>query len=214
MTSKFPDWFTINEEVTRPTMQRIASSISDLPLVIQVRSTPKLAHWFVLDTLFLANQANRQGMHANALALTRQCVEAISVVELGICRHPNAEAQLLKWDNDSLSAGKLRAWLESNVWPRYGLGLWTEPWSTLMREFAAAVQPYARYGRNLAQWQLHFHRFYEAPSSSSSAGHALVELKPRAYDPRKATRITLFHSILIFGDYALDEHGRWLYGSA
>lgn len=56
-----------------------------------------LAHWFVLDTLLLASQANRDGMHANALALTRQCVEAISITELGVCGHPDAEAILLKW---------------------------------------------------------------------------------------------------------------------
>jgi len=44
--------------------------------------TPMLAHWFMRDALLLANQANREGMHANALLLTRQCLEAISVIEL------------------------------------------------------------------------------------------------------------------------------------
>lgn len=46
--------------------------------------------------------------------------------------------------------GKLRAWLENNVWPGYGLGLWTEPWAVFMREFAAAIQPYAHCGPSLA----------------------------------------------------------------
>jgi len=80
-------------------------------------------------------------MHANALALTRQCFEAINIIELGICGHANAEATLLKWDADNLTPGKLRAWLQADVWAQYGPGLWDEPWSTFMREFAALSNP-------------------------------------------------------------------------
>ena len=140
-----------------------------------------LAHWFVLDTLLLANQANREGMHANALALLRQCVEAISIIELGLCGHADAEATLLKWDADDLTPGKLRSWLQANVCSKYGAGLWSEPWSTFMREFASAVQPYAHYGRNLAQWQLRLHRFYSATEPNLDS-HAILEMRPRAYD--------------------------------
>jgi hypothetical protein len=136
-------------------------------------------------------------MHANALALMRQCVEAMSVIELGICGHPGAEAVLLKWDSDQLSSGKLRAWLQAHVWPRYGTGLWAEPWSIFMHEFSAAVQPYAHYSRNLAQWQLLFHSLPEAPNMTE-AMEAIIEIRPRAYDAQKATRITLFHAILVY----------------
>lgn len=52
-------------------MQRIADAVRDLAIVPQVRSAPMLAHWFLLDTMTLAKQANRDGMHANALALTQ-----------------------------------------------------------------------------------------------------------------------------------------------
>jgi hypothetical protein len=87
-------------------------------------------------------------MHTNALALLRPCLEAIGIIELGICGHPNAEATLLKWEADNLTPGKLRAWFQDNIWPQYGSGLWSEPWSTFMREFAAAIQPYAYYSRS------------------------------------------------------------------
>jgi hypothetical protein len=179
-------------------MQRISKSVSDLPMAPQVRSTPMLAHWFMLDSLLLANRANREGMHANALALTRQCIEATAIVELGVCGHAEAEATLINWEEDKLNPGKLRAWLESNVWPQYGVGLWKEPWSTFMREFAAAVQPYAHYGRNLAQWQLRLHGLTETQRGPEQSWHGLIEMTPRAYDPQKATRITLFHAILTF----------------
>lgn len=196
MIARIPEWFAASEVIAGEVMQRIAESVRAVQMAQQVRSAPMLAHWFLLDTLLLANNANRDGMHANALVLTRQCVESINVIELGVCGHPEAEATLVAWDADRLTPGKLRAWLESNVWPHYGSGLWTEPWSAFMREFSGAVQPYAHYGPNLAQWQV---RLHGAPAQEhDDSVHALIELKPRAYDPQKATRITLFHAILTF----------------
>ena len=197
MTHSVPEWFTLVEEANPHVMRRIADAVSTSKMAMQVKSSPMLAHWFMLDSLMLANQANREGMHANALALTRQCIEAIGVIELGICGHADAEAMLLKWDEDRLNPGKLRAWLETNVWPQYGSGLWNEPWSTFMREFAAAVQPYAHYGRSLAQWQLRLHGF-EPANEPDAAMRGLIEIRPRAYDAQKATRITLFHGLLAY----------------
>ena len=197
MSRHIPEWFPATEEANPETMRRIAEAVSSSQMTLQVKSAPMLAHWFMLDSLLLANQANRDGMHANALALTRQCVEAIGVIELGICRHPEAEAALLKWEADNLTPGKLRAWLQEKVWAGYGAGLWAEPWSTFMREFAAAIQPYAHYSRSLAQWQVRLHRIYDANEGEPDL-KAILEMKPRAYDPQKATRITLFHGLLTY----------------
>ena len=144
-----PDWFPAAEDATSKVMARIAGAVAANGMAFQVSSAPMLAHFFMLDTLLLANQANRDGMHANALALTRQCVEAISIIELGVCGHPDAQSVLLRWDSDQISPGNLRKWLQDNVWAEYGAGLWSEPWSTFMREFAGAVQPYAHYTRDL-----------------------------------------------------------------
>lgn len=197
MSRPIPEWFTIAEEANPHVMRRIAEAVSSNAMGLQVKSASMLAHWFTLDSLLLANQANRDGMHANALALTRQCLEAIGIIELGICGHPNAEATLLKWEADSLTPGKLRAWLQDNVWLQYGSGLWSEPWSTFMREFAAAIQPYAHYSRSLAQWQLRIHRIYDQTAPEADL-RAILEMTPRAYDPQKATRITLFHALLTY----------------
>jgi hypothetical protein len=195
MAKAIPEWFAISEDATPEVMRRIAAAASANGMSLQVRHSPMLAHWFVLDSLLLANRANREGMHANALALTRQCIEAMSVIELGICRHEQSEAVLLRWEADDLTAGRLRAWLQENVWPRYGSGLWTEPWSTFMREFAAAVQPYAHYSPGLAQWQLRLLRFADEPRGDGDL-RAAIEIRHRAYDGQKATRITLFHALL------------------
>jgi hypothetical protein len=197
MKDKLPEWFLLSEELTPLVMERIAQATRQCELSATVRPAPMLAHWFMLDSMLLANQANREGMHSNALSLTRQCIEALSIIELGICGHNEAEVTLQKWDNDSLNPGKLRAWLEQNVWPSYGKGLWIEPWATFMREFAAALQPYAHYCSKLSQWQVRI--VPGSPKENPDGKHtALVEMRPRAYDPQKATRITLFHAILTY----------------
>lgn len=197
MTESAPEWFRLSEELTSPVMERISTAARECGLSAAVHSTPMLAHWFLLDSMLLTNQANREGMHANALSLTRQCFEALSVIELGICDHNEAESTLLRWDTDSLSPGQLRAWLENHLWPNYGSGLWDEPWATFMREFAAALQPYAHYCSRLAQWQacLIPGSLQQIPDGRLTA---IMEMRPRAYDPQKATRITLFHAILIY----------------
>ena len=177
-------------------MSRIATSIQSRQGTLQLNSIPMFAHWFLLDSLTLANQANRDGMHANALSLTRQCVEAIGVIEVGLCGHAKADEMLLLWEADKLSPGKLRAWLEQHAWPAYGSGLWSEPWSTFMREFAGAVQPYAHYTRGLAQWQMRLVRVQDRQDHGPI--EAIMEFRPRAYDAQKATRITLFHALLSY----------------
>jgi hypothetical protein len=198
MSHKTPEWFLLSEEMTSQVMSRIARAASANQMSIQVRMAPTLAHWFMLDSLLLANKANRDGMHANALSLTRQCVEALGVIELGICGHKDSESILLKWDKDELTPGKLRAWLERHVWPQYGSGLWNEPWATFMREFVAALQPYAHYGSRLAQWQVRLLSGVASDEASSDSLTAVIEVRARAYDAQKATRLTLFHAVLTY----------------
>ena len=82
MAQPAPPWFALAERAMPEVMRRITEAASAAKLPLQVGTTSAPAHWFLLDSLLLANQANREGMHANALALTRQCVEAIGVIEL------------------------------------------------------------------------------------------------------------------------------------
>ena len=195
MNNEIPEWFKLSEEATPLVMEGVSASAAANKMSMQVRSAPMLAHWFMLDSLLLANKANREGMHANALSLTRQCLEALNVIELGICGHKEAETILERWDKDNITAGKLRAWLQDNVWPQYGSGMWSESWSVFMRELASALQPYAHYCSKLAQWQM---RLLPGVSNENGSIKALVEMKPRAYDSQKATRITLFHAVLTY----------------
>lgn len=191
-----PEWFVISDEVRPLTLQRLAESLDALRLPLQIRTAPVQAFWFLSNSLFLASQANQDGMHANALSITRQCLEAISVIELGLSQVPAAEQVLLRWEADKESAGSLRKWLEANVWPNYGHGLWSEPWSDFMGRLAKAIQPYAHYSTKLAQWQMRVREFSQNGDNGELL--AVVECGPRKYDPQKATRITLYHALLIF----------------
>ena len=68
-----------------------------------------------------------------------------------------------------------------------------------MAEFARAVQPYAHYSTSLSQWQTRLHGFHETSQDGEKFdGYGVIEIAPRAYDPKRATRITLFHAILTF----------------
>jgi hypothetical protein len=84
MNSSLPDWFRLCEETTPVVMKSVDEAVCSNGMALQVRNIPTFAYWFIKDSLFLATQANRDGMHANALSLTRQCLEALNVIELGI----------------------------------------------------------------------------------------------------------------------------------
>jgi hypothetical protein len=183
-------------------LQRLAESLDKLSLPLQIRTSPLQAFWFLSNSLFLASEANERGMHANSLSITRQCLEAISVIELGLSQVSGAEQVLLRWEADRELPGNIRKWLEANVWPKYGNGLWSESWSDFMGKLAKAIQPYAHYSAKLAQWQMRVREF--SRNGEDDELHAIVECGPRNYDPQKATLITLYHALLIF---TLDAYG-------
>lgn len=189
-----PEWFILGDEATTQTMKRIAASVHNPSLPLEVQFLPAQAHWFILDTLLLSNRANREGMHANALSLTRQCLEAVSILELGGSAHPEAVDLMLKWEKNKISPGELRRWLSVNAWPSYGTGLWAESWSDYMTQLARAIQPYAHYTAHLMQWQSRL----LGPMGNDDDSSLYVQYAPRAYDPQKATRITLFHGIITY----------------
>lgn len=192
-----PDWFIAAEEANLEIFRRIASATGDVKLPVSVSLLPGQAFWFLANSMQLANRANRQGMHANALSITRQCLEAISIVELGLAKTAEASNLLERWHDDKINAGQLRKWLESHLWNAYGPGLWSESWADFMGKLCQAVQPYAHYSPKLSQWQSRLHEVRDKSHESGSIT-AIVECGPKTYDPQKATRITLFHALISF----------------
>lgn len=194
--TSIPAWFPLAERAMPETLKRLEVAVEKTTLPLQVNCLPSQAFWFLRNSLYIANQANRLGMHANALSITRQCLEALSVIELGLCSKPQAADQLRIWEEDRATAGEVWKWLEANAWPGYGNGLWDEPWVEFMGSLSRAIQPYAHYSAKLAQWQYRVHLTKWALPNDGI--QALVEVGPATYDPQKATRITLYHVLITF----------------
>lgn len=152
---------------------------------------PDLALQHFVECWQVSAEVNRKGWHSVALCLVRQCVEAFSLVELGLSDAAPGRDLLRRWLNGQLTAGALRAGLESSLWPRYGTGLWDEPWADFAGNLARAVQPYAHYSPELQQWQLSLLRLPGKTGMFAMTG-------PQSYDPVKASRLTLLHALLIW----------------
>jgi hypothetical protein len=189
-----PEWFAAAEGAIPEVLRRLAKAVDHLPLPIQIGLAPSQAFWFLAASMTLAREANLRGMHANALSITRQCLEAISIVELGLSREDSAAAVLESWLHNKETPGSIRKWLASHAWPSYGKGLWSESWSEFMSKLCKAVQPYAHYSSSLAQWQTRLHYF---PDKCEEM-RLILEFRPNIYDPQKATRITLYHGLIYF----------------
>jgi hypothetical protein len=163
---------------------------------IAVGGLSLLALYHLNGCLSASMSANEQGRHSVAVCLLRHCVEALSVIEVGLQETAFAGPLLREWDEGRVSQGQLRARLEKTTWPRYGSGLWDEPWPEFYANLARAVQPYAHYTPELSGWQMAI----EPGASHHADGRMLVLMRvgPTAYEPVKASRLTLMHVLVVW----------------
>jgi hypothetical protein len=124
----------------------------------------------------------------------RQCVESLTVVELGMIDKTLGDRLLEDFSAGKSTHGELRMSLEKNAWSRYGTGLWNEPWSEYFSELSRAVQPYSHCGNELLQWGIHV----ISGQDDVLKGEERLLASAFAYDPIKASRITLYHSLLLW----------------
>lgn len=185
-----PEWFAIGDSLLWPLVGMAASACHDNKLSTpDVASLGELALFHHAGCLEASISINRRGKHSVAIALVRQSVEALSVAEVAL-QEPQLAAPLLSdWKAGKKSHGELRRSLEQSVWPRYGKGLWSEPWSAFYANLARAVQPYAHYTAELQGWQ-----FVERAYSGGKT--FVAEFGFETYDPLKASRVTLLHMLL------------------
>jgi hypothetical protein len=121
-------------------------------------------------------------------------VESLTIVDLGFCGSDHAEDLLRGWIDGNKSQGEIRKWMEQELWPRYGVGLWSEPWAAFFASLAKAVQPYSHYSSELMSWQPSI----EGATEHGDAFLLLAKIAVKNYDCTRATRITLLHSILVW----------------
>lgn len=136
-----------------------------------------------------ANLANRNGRHSVAVSLLRQSVEALTVFEIALQSRNFGDPHLRAWKAGKKSHGELRRALEREIWPRYGTGLWDEPWAEFCGNLAQAVQPYAHYTTELAGWLMQ-------TIAHDGGAQLVVTVGLETYDALLASRITLLQSVL------------------
>lgn len=171
------------------------SSCKDLSQDLATTAVCASIHF--IHCLNLSVEANQKGQHAVSIALIRQCVESLGVIEIGVIKNRISSAELLQaWKSDQKTAGALRKSLESIAWPSYGEGIWKESWAEYYGEFCKAVQPFAHYSAPLQGWQLAI----EERSATEKDGSIflLARIGLNTYEGNKATRITLLQCLLIW----------------
>ncbi len=192
-----PQWFQIGEPLLWPTLHAVIKILDEKRTDrFDLDIMPQCAAIHLMHALETSIDTNLRGRHTIAIGLVRQCVEALTLVDVGLQKASFRDPLLEAWANDKMSPGKMRQELQKNIWPRYGCGLWNESWIAFFGEFAKAVQPYAHYTYLLQGWQ------FAAPPGEqlrpTTNGHHMfiAQVGPNTYDGLKATRITLLHCLL------------------
>ncbi|MDP6422235.1 MAG: hypothetical protein QF672_13100 [SAR202 cluster bacterium] len=187
-----PVWLELTDELVKsifPPVHEVldAMNAGDLHLAM----IPRMALFHLSGCLHSSMRANEQGLHSAVICLVRQCVEALTLVDLGLQAAEYREPRLEAWDSGKLTHGKMRQSLEADVWARYGNGLWDESWTDYFGNLARSVQPYAHYSPVLMGWQMSV-----VDNDASNRFH--VAIGPAVYDSLKASRITLLHSLVLW----------------
>jgi hypothetical protein len=188
MTSS-PKWLPLGEEIATTAIDEALSVTNYLRFPnLQVKPIPYMAVCHLHACFSLSIDSNKRGWHSAAICLLRQCVEAVTVMDIGLQDTSYSEPLLLGWAEGRRSHGELRKRLEEDVWPSYGTGLWDEPWSKYFANLAKAVQPYAHYSPELQGWQ-----WVNVKQLSNRS--FILGMGPETYDELKACRIALLHAL-------------------
>lgn len=184
-----PRWLALGEDLLGPVVHVALITTRSLSFANeQVEPLAHMAACHFVGCLEASIEANKQGRHSVAICLLRQCLEALTVFEVGLQSEAYAVPLLLDWSEGRKTTGLLRKSLEQNVWADYGNGLWDEPWSEYFGNLAKAVHPYAHYSPELQGWQW-------AVAIQRSTG-AIMTIGMNTYDELRAARITLLHILL------------------
>jgi hypothetical protein len=192
-----PAWFQIGEPLLWPTLQVAHQKLSERRTGnMHLDLMPECAAIHLMHCMEASIETNQRGRHAVAISLVRQCVEAMSLIDVGLQEQHYRDTLLEGWSDETKSQGEIRKALERAVWGRYGCGLWTERWGEFFGEFARAVQPYAHYTQLLQGWQFVCHSGQQLRRSPDGDYHFIAAIGFDTYDGLKGTRITLLHCLL------------------
>jgi hypothetical protein len=209
--SNQPQWLILCSQLLWPIIDMGLTTIQELGFKdSDLESIPHCALLHLSSCLQISAFANEQGNHSVAICLIRQCVETLTLVDIGLQDETYAQPLLMSWQDGKKSHGDLRASLEKNVWPRYGKGLWNEPWAEFFGNLARAVQSYAHYTNQLMLWQFKVIEYPKDIDPIKREGFEfLASLDPTKYDPYKGSQVAMLQALIgwTLGRLLL-EHGK------
>lgn len=162
------------------------------------RNIPYCALLHFRACLLASIQENRQGEHSVAACLLRQCVESLTLIEVGLLEESIGASLVRDWHDGKKSHGELRRALESQIWSCYGTGLWTEPWTEFFANLAKAVQPYAHYSQQLMMWQFHALTKPESKGGAEDSYQFIASVGPMFEDVEKTSQISVLQALVLW----------------
>lgn len=185
-------------EVVNTAVARVLNERRQL-LAEEVRFIPMLASAHFAACRATALEANRAGFHAVALALARQSMESLTVIEVGMLDRSTANDLLAGWQSEKLTQGAPRKRLADLSWRQMPSTPWGISWLDHMTSLAGVLQPYAHYSPGLLQWNL---ALVEQPRD----GQAIAAIGHGAFDPDKAERLALLLSVFLWNVLVMLSH--------
>lgn len=191
-----PTWLKICQSTLLPLLEHTSASISERKDInAHVLTTSMLASYHLHQCILSSIDLNKKGYYSVAMALLRQCVEALTIVEVGLQSSKFATNVITEWSEGRVTQGQIRKKLENEIWPNYGFGLWQESWSDYFGNIARVVQPYAHYSHLLMGWQFSLPATNPEPKSNENTTlYASIGLNNK--DFLKGARISLFITLI------------------
>jgi len=187
-----PKWLQLSERLSGPLFTCAGAALAPSESSdIDASLIPHLALFHLYHCLNASIVANREAKYSVAVCLLRQCVETLTIIDLGLQNHTYRDPLLHAWKDGKKSHGEIRRALEQDVWPRYEHGLWDESWRDYFANLAKAVQPYAHYTPELMGWQM-------AIRASDGGEKLIVETGESPFDAVRTSRITLLQALVVW----------------
>ena len=187
---KDPQWLILGSEIIPRVIEQMMITSKKLDFGnLNLNVLPFMALCHFHSCLNLSIEGNGKGYHSAAIALLRQCLEALSLIGISFLDSGETKSLLKDWSDGRKTNGELRKFLEDNAWHMLGNGLWDESWSDFYANLSKAIQPYAHYSPQLQGWQWMMIK-------QESDTKFIMGIGQYAYDPLKASRVSLMHTLV------------------
>lgn len=194
-----PRWIIIYDQLANPVISLALNVLHKLKFGdLNLVAIPVCAATHLSTCLEMSNAANKRGYHSVSACLLRQCVETLTLIDIGLQSEEYARPLLEEWRDGKRGHGELRSNLEKAVWPGYGKGLWSESWGEFFGQLSRAVQPYAHFTNQLMLWEFKTDLQQQNISQTADGVEFIATTRPTAFDSQKAQQIATLEALMVW----------------